>query len=86
MKKPVEPDFQWIKPDGKPTQYFADLIRSLSANGLTMPVITTEPANGQFLVYSTSTKKWTLQPSVAPTNGQVLIYNSGTGVWVAGTN
>jgi hypothetical protein len=29
MKKPIETEFQWIKPDGKPTQYFADLIRNI---------------------------------------------------------
>lgn len=58
MKKVVETDFQWIKPDGKPTQYFADLIRSLSENGLNMPVATTAPANGDVLTFSTTTNKW----------------------------
>lgn len=58
MKKPVEPDFQWIKPDGKPTQYFLELIRNLSDNGLTMPVATTAPANGDVLTFSTTTNKW----------------------------
>jgi hypothetical protein len=28
--KPIQTDFQWIKADGKPTQYFADLMRSIS--------------------------------------------------------
>ena len=86
MKKPVESDFQWIRPDGKPTQYFLELIQSLSKNSMTMPVSVTEPANGQFLVYNSTTKQWSLQPTVAPTNGQVLIYDSGTGTWVAGAN
>lgn len=58
MKKPVETDFQWIKPDGRPTQYFADLIKNLSDNGLTMPVANTAPANGDVLTFSTTTNKW----------------------------
>ncbi len=58
MKKPVETDFQWIKPDGKPTQYFADLMRNLSANGLGEGVSTTAPTNGQVLVYNSTTKLW----------------------------
>lgn len=58
MKKVVETDFQWIKPDGKPTQYFADLIRSLSENGLNMPVATTAPANGDVLTFNGTTNKW----------------------------
>lgn len=58
MKKPVEPDFQWIKPDGKPTQYFLELVRNLSENGLTMPVASTAPANGDVLTFSTTTNKW----------------------------
>lgn len=58
MKKPVEPDFQWIKPDGKPTQYFLELIRNLSENGLNMPVATTAPVNGDVLTFSTTSNKW----------------------------
>lgn len=86
MKKPVEGNFQWIKPDGKPTQYFLELIRNLSDNGLGDIVSKTTPANGQFLVYSSATKTWSLQPATPPTNNQVLIYNSGTGTWVPGSN
>lgn len=86
MKKPVESDFQWIKPDGKPTQYFLELIQSLSQNSMTKPVSTTEPTNGQFLAYVSATGRFEITPSTPPTNGQVLIYNSGTGTWVAGTN
>ena len=59
MKKPVESDFQWIKPDGKPTQYFLELIQELSRNGLTKPVSTTDPTDGQALKYVASTGKWT---------------------------
>ena len=59
MKKSVESDFQWIKPDGKPTQYFFELIKSLSDNGLTQKVSTTEPTNGQVLVYNSTTKQYT---------------------------
>lgn len=58
MKKPVEPDFQWIKPDGKPTQYFLELIQNMSENGLTMPVSKTALANGDVLMFSTTTNKW----------------------------
>lgn len=59
MKKPVEPEFQWIKPDGKPTQYFLELVRNLSDNGLTMPVSKTAPTDGQVLKYVSSTGLWT---------------------------
>lgn len=59
MRKPVEGGFQWIKPDGKPTQYFLELIQELSNNGLTKPVSTTDPTNGQVLKYVSSTGKWT---------------------------
>lgn len=59
MKKPVEPDFQWIKPDGKPTQYFLELIQNLSENGLSKPVAKTDPTNGQVLKYVSSTGLWT---------------------------
>lgn len=59
MKKSVESDFQWIKPDGKPTQYFFELIKALSDNGLTQKVSTTEPTNGQVLVYNSTTKTYT---------------------------
>lgn len=58
MRKPVEPDFQWIKPDGRPTVYFAELIRSLSNRSLTMPVAVTEPANGDVLTYNGTTGQW----------------------------
>lgn len=51
MRKPVEGDFQWIKPDGKPTQYFLELIQELSNHGLTRPVSKTDPTNGQVLKY-----------------------------------
>lgn len=59
MKKPVESDFQWIRPDGKPTQYFLELIRSLSEHSLTKPVANTDPTNGQVLKYVSSSGKWT---------------------------
>ena len=59
MKKSVESDFQWIKPDGKPTQYFFELIKSLSDNGLTQKVSTTEPTNNQVLIYNATTKTYT---------------------------
>lgn len=59
MKKAVEPQFQWIKPDGTPTQYFAELIQSLSKNSMTKPVSTTEPTNGQVLKYVSATGLWT---------------------------
>jgi hypothetical protein len=58
MRKPVESDFQWIKPDGKPTQYFLELIQSMSERTVTMPVSKTEPANGDVLTYNGTTKQW----------------------------
>lgn len=59
MKKPVEPDFVWIKPDGKPTQYFVELIQSLSSNGLGEAVSATAPTNGQVMIYNATTRLWT---------------------------
>ncbi len=52
MKKSVETDFQWIKPDGKPTQYFAELIQNLGANSLSHGVSVTAPTNGQVMVFN----------------------------------
>jgi hypothetical protein len=57
-RKAVEPQFKWINPDGTPTQYFSELIQSISERSLTMPVITTAPANGDVLTFSTTTNKW----------------------------
>lgn len=59
MKKSVESDFQWIKPDGKPTQYFFELIKSLSDNGLGQKVSITSPTNGQVMVFNSTTGLWT---------------------------
>ena len=59
MRKSVEADFQWIKPDGKPTQYFSELIQSLSRNGLTEGVSAVSPTNGQVLIYNSTTKLYT---------------------------
>lgn len=59
MKKSVEVDFQWIKPDGKPTQYFAELIQNMSRNGLGEGVSTTAPTNGQVMIYNSTTRLWT---------------------------
>ena len=58
MKKPVEPSFKWINPDGTPTQYFAELILNLSRNGLSDTVSTTEPTNGQVLTFNGTTNRW----------------------------
>ncbi len=59
MKKPVESSVAWIDPaTGKPTQYFLELIQNLSANGLTMPVAATAPANGDVLTFNGTTNKW----------------------------
>lgn len=59
MKKPVDSGFKWMNPDGTPTQYFAELIQSLSDNGLGQKVSTTAPTNGQVMVYNATTKLWT---------------------------
>jgi hypothetical protein len=58
-RKSVESDFQWIKPDGKPTQYFFELIQGLSRNGLTQPVSAVSPTNGQVLVFNATTGLYT---------------------------
>lgn len=58
MKKPVDSSFKWINPDGTPTQYFLELIQNLSDNGLTMPMATTAPANGDVLTFNGTTNKW----------------------------
>lgn len=59
MKKPVEPEFQWIKPDGRPTQYFLDLVRNIQENSLQNKVSTTAPADGEVMIYVAATGLWT---------------------------
>lgn len=59
MKKPVEPEFQWIKPDGRPTQYFLELVRNIQENGLQNKVSTTAPADGEVMIYVAATGLWT---------------------------
>lgn len=58
MRKAADPTFQWIKPDGTPTQYFNEVIQSLIKNGLTKPVSATDPTAGQALKYNATTGKW----------------------------
>lgn len=59
MRKAVEPQFQWIKPDGTPTQYFAELIQQLSKNTFAQPVSATDtPANGETPLYNATTGVW----------------------------
>jgi hypothetical protein len=59
MKKAILTDVKWTNPDGTPTQYFSELIQSLSQNSMTKAVSTTEPTNGQVLKYVSSTGLWT---------------------------
>lgn len=59
MKKAVLTDVKWINPDGTPTQYFAELIQNLSANGLGQGVSKTAPTNGQVQKFVSSTGLWT---------------------------
>lgn len=59
MKKSVDPSFQWIKADGTPTQYFAELVQNLSDNGLRNKVSVTAPTNGQVMVFNATTGLWT---------------------------
>lgn len=59
MKKGVLTDVAWTKPDGTPTQYFAELVQSLSKNSLTHPVSVTSPTNGQVLIYNSTTGLYT---------------------------
>lgn len=59
MKKAVDTSFKWINPDGTPTQYFAELIQSLSKNTLTHPVSVTSPTNGQVLIFNSTTGLYT---------------------------
>jgi len=56
MRKPVETDFQWIKPDGKPTQYFSELMQNIVRNLPTEAVSAVSPTNGQVLIYNAATK------------------------------
>lgn len=59
MKKPVDTGFQWIKPDGSPTQYFGELIQSMWNNTPTHPVSVVSPTNGQVLTYNSTTGLYT---------------------------
>lgn len=59
MKKPIDSDQQWIRPDGKPTQYFLELMQNLQKNGLAEAVAATAPTNGQVLKYVSATGLWT---------------------------
>ena len=59
MKKAVMADVQWVKSDGKPTQYFLELVQSLSRNGLGEGVAVTAPTNGQVMIYNSTTRLWT---------------------------
>lgn len=58
MRKPIDPGFRWMNADGTPTQYFAELIQSISDRTLTQPVSQTEPTAAQALKYNGTTKKW----------------------------
>lgn len=58
MKKAFDPSFKIVNPDGTPTQYFAELIQNLSANGLTMPVSRTVPTNGQVPIFNATTGQY----------------------------
>jgi hypothetical protein len=58
MKKPVDSDQQWIRPDGKPTQYFLELVQNISKNGLGQPVSVTAPTNNQVMIFNATTGLW----------------------------
>jgi len=58
MRKPIDPGFRWMNPDGTPTQYFAELIQSMSDRLPTMPVSKTEPTAAQTLKYNATTKQY----------------------------
>lgn len=58
MKKAVITNVPWVNPDGTPTRYFSELVQSLSRNGLTQPVSTTEPLNGDVLTFNDTTDEW----------------------------
>lgn len=59
MKKSVEAEYQWIKADGKPTQYFYEVVKSLYDNGLSQKVSATSPTNGQVMLFNSTTGLWT---------------------------
>lgn len=59
MKKPIDGSLQWMKPDGKPTQYFLELMQNLQKNGLGEAVSGTAPTNGQVIKYVSATGLWT---------------------------
>lgn len=59
MKKAFDPSFKIVNSDGTPTQYFAEVIQSLVANGLQNKVSVTAPTNGQVMVFNVATGLWT---------------------------
>ena len=88
IKKPLPPrDMAWFDTvTGRPTDIFFDWAKSIDERVLRQPISIGDPANGQFLVYSTSSGNWSLQPTVAQANNQVLIWDNTSGVWKAGAN
>lgn len=59
MRIPIESSFTWIKPDGRPSDYFLELIQDISRKTFTENVSVTAPTNGQAMVYDSTTKLWT---------------------------
>jgi hypothetical protein len=61
MKKPLPPtDLAWFDPGtGRPTEIFADYMRSIDARVLREPVsLTDEPSNGEVLTYDATDGVW----------------------------
>lgn len=58
MRKTADPTFQWIRPDGKPTQYFNEVMQSIIKSLPTKPVSTTDPTAGQSLKYNATTGQY----------------------------
>lgn len=58
MKKAFDPSFKIVNPDGTPTQYFAELMQNVIANGLNMPVSKAVPTNGQVPIFNSTTGQY----------------------------
>jgi hypothetical protein len=59
MRKQLPPrDMPWIDAQGRPTDIFFDLISDMRKNTPTKPVSVTEPANGEVLIYNSTTGQY----------------------------
>jgi len=94
MRKQLPPrDMPWFDEQGRPTDIFYDYVKDLERRSLGQPVSVTDAADGQVLIFNSTTGIYApgyalnkpISPTL-PTNTQVLIYNSGTGLYTPGAN